>query len=296
MKLRKSWFVTLSFAMVFSLGLTQPAQGVAEPGDVIYTLGEDLDSTQRSNLLNEMGGDEESHIVEVSNEEEHEALGAYVSAEQIGSNAISSSRITIEEEGEGINVETHNINWVSEGMYANALITAGVQDAEVYVTAPFEVSGTGALTGLLKAYEAEADMEITEEQKQVANEEMVRTAELADEVGEEDATELITRIKEHLDDESIETEEDLRDLIDQIAAELGIELSEENREQLVSLFDRMKDLDIDWNQVQNQLNQLRDNFDDWVDSGEAENFFSNLMDFLNELIDTVQGWFTTEQS
>ena len=29
-------------------------------------------------------------------------------------------------------------------MYLNALMTAGVKDAKVYVTAPFEVSGTAA--------------------------------------------------------------------------------------------------------------------------------------------------------
>ena len=38
-------------------------------------------------------------------------------------------------------------------MYINALATAGVKDASVYVTAPFSVSGTPALTGIIKAYE-----------------------------------------------------------------------------------------------------------------------------------------------
>ena len=46
-----------------------------------------------------------------------------------------------------------NINWVTDAMYTNALITAGVKDAEIQITAPFKVSGTAALTGLMKAYE-----------------------------------------------------------------------------------------------------------------------------------------------
>ena len=33
-------------------------------------------------------------------------------------------------------------------MYKNALTTAGITDADVKVTAPFEASGTAALTGI----------------------------------------------------------------------------------------------------------------------------------------------------
>ena len=51
--------------------------------------------------------------------------GEYVNASTIGSRTISSSKITLADAGNGITVETNNIYWVSEGMYANALITAG---------------------------------------------------------------------------------------------------------------------------------------------------------------------------
>src|SRR5699024_5588316 len=106
-------------------------------------------------------------------------------------------------------------------------ITAGVEDADVYVTAPVEVSGTAALTGLIKAYEIAAEIEIPEEQKQVANEEMVKTAELSDSIGIEEATELMNRIKEEIAKNPVETEDDLRELIRRIAEELGITLTDE---------------------------------------------------------------------
>lgn len=61
--------------------------------------------------------------------------------------------ITILDDGSGLNVSTKNINWCTEQMYKNALTTAGITDADVKVTAPFEVSGTAALTGIYKAYE-----------------------------------------------------------------------------------------------------------------------------------------------
>ncbi|MCR6106353.1 DUF1002 domain-containing protein [Salipaludibacillus agaradhaerens] len=266
----------------------------AAPGDEIVTLGDDLSPQQRETLLNEMNvNEDEVLIVTVTNEEEHQYLGDYISASVIGSNALSSSKITLLDQGEGVDVETNRITWVSEGMYANALITAGVKDANIYVTAPFNVSGTGALTGLIKAYEASTDEVIPEDQKQVANEELVKTAELSDEYGVEDATELMARIKEALAEENIETEEDLRALIQRIAGELGMTLTDEELNGLVSLFNRMKDLNIDWDQVQNQIGKIRENIGDFLSSEEGQGFIQSILDFISNLIDIVKGWFSS---
>ncbi|WP_245828889.1 DUF1002 domain-containing protein [Salipaludibacillus agaradhaerens] len=266
----------------------------AAPGDEIVTLGDDLSPQQRETLLNEMNvNEDEVLIVTVTNEEEHQYLGDYISASVIGSNALSSSKITLLDQGEGVDVETNRITWVSEGMYANALITAGVKDANIYVTAPFNVSGTGALTGLIKAYEASTDEVIPEDQKQVANEELVKTAELSDEYGVEDATELMARIKEALAEENIETEEDLRALIQRIAGELGMTLTDEELNGLVSLFNRMKDLNIDWDQVQNQIGKIRENIGDFLNSEEGQGFIQSILDFISNLIDIVKGWFSS---
>ena len=202
-----------------------------------------------------------------------------------------SSKITLKEKGSGINVTTNHINWVTEEMYANALITAGVKDADVYVTAPFNVSGTAALTGLIKAYEESTDAVIPEEQKQVANEEMVRTAELSDRIGADKASELMTRIKEEIAENPPETKEDLRSLINKIAQELGINLTEEELNKLVELFNKMKDLNIDWDQVKGQLSDLKDNLSEVLNKEETKNFFEKIIDWFIELIDKIKNFF-----
>ncbi|WP_242293185.1 DUF1002 domain-containing protein, partial [Bacillus cereus group sp. BfR-BA-01441] len=140
----------------------------------------------------------------------------------------------------------------------NALITAGVKDAEIQITAPFKVSGTAALTGLMKAYETASNKQIPEEVKKVANEEMVQTAQLGDKIGEEKAVQLVAKIKEEIAKEQPKTTEDLRSLIKKIADQLGITLTNEQLDNLVSLFDKMKNLNIDWNQVGSQLNKAKE--------------------------------------
>lgn len=267
------------------------AEADAVPGDVIVTLGADLSPAQREDLLKEMDVTDQVETLEVTNEEEHVYLGDYISKTNIGSRALSSSKITMTQSGEGINVQTNNITWVSDKMYANALVTAGVEDADIYVTAPFEVSGTAGLTGLIKAYEVAAGVDIPEEQKQVANEEMVRTAELSESIGIDEATELINRIKEEIGDKPVESEEDLRALIQRVANELGITLSDEELNGLVSLFMRMKDLDINWDQVQDQISKVRDNLGEFLNKEETQSFLSSFLDFINQIIESIKGWF-----
>src|SRR5699024_2877313 len=110
-----------------------------------------------------------------------------------------SAKVTTAKSGTGIAVSTKNINYITAEMYQNALATAGIENAIIEVTAPFEVSGTGALTGIIKGYEVKTGEVIDEDQKMVATEEMVLTSELADEgVDEEDATEFFGKVKEEI--------------------------------------------------------------------------------------------------
>ncbi|MCF6408494.1 DUF1002 domain-containing protein [Pseudalkalibacillus salsuginis] len=263
----------------------------AAPGDIIVTLGEDLTDSEKQNLLKEMDVPADVETVTVTNDEEHQYLGEYISKAQIGSKAISSTKITVGEKDSGLNVETNNINWVTEEMYANALTTAGVTDADIYVTAPFEVSGTAALTGILKAYEVKADVKIPEEKKQVANEEMVKTVKLGDRVGAEKATELMTKIKQELAENPVETEEDLRALIQRVAEDVGIQLTDEELDGLVSLFNRMKELNIDWDQVKSNLENVRNNLGEFLNKEETQGFIRTILDFLISLIEALKNLF-----
>lgn len=261
-------------------------------GDMIVTLGENLTNEQKNMLLAEMEAPEDAQIITVTNQEEHQYLGNYVSKSLIGTKAISSSAITVGKAGSGLEVRTKNINWVTDEMYINALITAGVKDAEIYITAPVSVSGTAALTGIIKAYEISADTTIPEDVKQAANQEMVETAELGEEVGQENAAALIAKIKEQIAKNAPETDADLRAIIEQAAAELGITLTEDQILSLIDLFNKIKNLDIDWNQVGEQLNQAKDKITKFLESEEGQGFLDKLKEFFVSLIDTIKSFFS----
>lgn len=281
----------LALLIVSTTVLPIAASADAKAGDTFVTLGKDLTIEQKDAVLRDMGVSEDVETIFVTNEEEHQYLGDYISANQIGSNAISSAKITILEKGEGLDVQTNHITWVTDEMYTNALMTAGVQDAEIFVTAPFDVSGTAGLTGILKAFDAKTDLNLSEEQKKVANEELVRTAELGEEIGKDEAAKLITQVKQELAENPVETEEDLRQLIKKVADRLGIELTDAQLDKLVNLFNRIKNLDIDWGQFQNELEKVSNKLGDFLNDQDTRSFFQKVFDILGAIVEEIKSWF-----
>jgi uncharacterized protein YpuA (DUF1002 family) len=278
---------------VFLLVMPKISLADAAPGDVIITLGEDLSQEQEQSILNEMKAPENATIIKVSNEEEHKYLGDYISKAQIGTRALSSSSITIENSGSGLEVNTKNISTITDEMYLNALMTAGVKDATVYVTAPFEVSGTAALTGLMKAYEQSSDQAIPEDVKKVANEELVTTSKLGESIGKENASALMAKIKEEVAKNGIpENEQELRDIINRSADELGVTITEDQMNSLISLFNNMKNVNIDWNQVGDQLNKAKDKISKFLESEEGQGFLQSVKDFFIALWNAIVSIFS----
>ncbi|WP_019242092.1 DUF1002 domain-containing protein [Bacillus massilioanorexius] len=282
----------LTITMLCLLLLPIQAFADAQAGDVIVTLGENLTAQQKDQLLKEMDVPADVEIVTVSNAEEHEYLGDYISKRLIGTKAISSSKITLGKKNSGLIVKTNNINWVSEEMFINALATAGVKDAEIYVTAPFEVSGTAALTGIIKAYEVTADKAIPEEVKQAANEEMVTAAKLGDQIGTDEASALMTKIKEGISENKPQTEAEVKEVVDQAAQDLNISLTDEQKQSLVDLFNKLKDLNIDWNAVGDQLNKAKEKLTEFFQSEEGQGFLDKVKAFFVSIIDAIKSLFS----
>lgn len=293
MKLRKLTAILLIPALILlSMYMAPAASADAVEGDIIVILGEDLTTAQKEQVLADLDAPADAMTIQVTNEEEHKYLGSHMSKAQIGSKALSSAKIVIGKPGSGVSATSNHINWVTNDMYLNAMITAGVKDAHVSITAPFDVSGTAALTGIIKAYETTTDTEIPEEQKQVANEEIVKTAQLSDSIGAEETTTLMTNIKEELAQNQPETREEMQTMIVNIANNLNITIPEAQLNGLVDLFMNMKDANINWNAVGDQLEQAKQQFTDFIESEQGQGILAAIKDFFVGLIEIIKGWFS----
>ena len=226
-------------------------------GQACVTMGADLTNAQRAAVYADFGIPEGSvRELTVTNAEEREYLEGLVPDRKIGSVALSCIYIQTLPAGEGLSIEIHNINYCTEAMYRSALTTAGITDARVIVSAPFSVSGTGALTGAYKAYEDATGVTLSDLAKSLGAEELVLTGELAEYIGSEQAVEIIAEIKAMLDRTAEMSDQEVRSEMDGIARSYGVELSDAQRSQLLRLVRRFEGLSTE--ELQNRLVGLAD--------------------------------------
>ncbi|NLN40875.1 MAG: DUF1002 domain-containing protein [Clostridiales bacterium] len=253
------------WTIVLALILISPLSALADAIDpeIVVSLGADLNDSQQKQMLKLFGVEEdEVTILKVTNQEERDYLLGLIGEDKIGTRAISSAYVELLEEGEGIEVETHNITWVTREIYANALVTAGIENAKVIAAAPFKVSGTAALTGIMKAFEEATGIELDEEAKEIANEELVTTGELAEDIGKDEAAALIKEIKEEIAKLKTKDEAEIRKIVIEIAANLNINLSQEQIDQIVELMKKISNLDLNVEKIAGQIEKIAGSLED----------------------------------
>lgn len=275
--LKKYILLALSFVFLFSIS-------VYADSTKVVTLGKDLDQEQQDQMLEIFNvGQEEAVIIEVNNKEEREYLEGIASEAQLGTRTISSSYVEILDKDSGIIVETYNISWVTKEMYQSALVTAGIKDAKIIAAAPFTVSGTGALTGIIKAFEEATGQVISEEQKEVAIQEVYWTGDLGEDVGQDKASELVRKVKEEIVTKDIKNLDDIKNVIINIAGDLNINLENDQIENITQLMDKINGLNLDTKEIKNQLKNIGEKIEDVVKNNEeVRTLLQRILDAITE--------------
>ncbi|MBC5635536.1 DUF1002 domain-containing protein [Ornithinibacillus sp. BX22] len=225
-----------------------------------------------------------------------EDLAKYIGGNP-NSRMFSSAKITIEEEGVGLNVSIitpDNITEVTSEMYANALLTAGVENATVVVASPVKVTGHSALTGIYKAYDV-GGVELDKERMELANEELNVATDLVKDAGltSEQVSDLITQIKQAIAEQNPASIEDIERIVQEQLSKLEIKLSDEDRQLLINLFEKMRNLDINFDQVKNQLNDIASKVQGKIEDILAdEGFWDNVGSFFKKLFEAIGQFFS----
>ena len=273
---------------------------ITENDKPYLALGSDLTEEQKNTVLGYMGIDpaalENYDVVYINNQEEHQYLDSYMDSSAIGTKSLSSVVITKADKGSGINISTYNINYCTVGMYKNALATAGVTDANIIVAGPFQLSGTAALVGIFKAYEEMTGNQIEEEIVDAALNELVTTGELNKSIdGDPESVEaLIAELKEKLANGDLDTEEDIREAINELAKKYELSLSEDDIKTLIELIDALKGLDLDWDSIANQAASWADKLGvdiDSIDKEAAMGLFEKIKEVVKSIWEKIKSIF-----
>ena len=194
--MRKRLFgILLSAVLILSaMGFAIPMTAMAD-SMMVVTVGADLTEEQKNMILRyfNVAGQSYTTIV-VTNDDEWRHLGGYMSRDIVGYKTISCALIRPMTSG-GIQVKTANLTYVTSNMIASNLATAGVKNCEVLAAAPFQVSGTGALTGALMAYENLSGVTLDNAKKEAAVQEFATTYELGQTIGQQEAQQIVNDMK-----------------------------------------------------------------------------------------------------
>ena len=247
----------------------------------VVTLGADLSDEQKNTMLKYFKVDSsQAQIIYVTNQDERDHLSSYVPLEQIGTRTVSCAYVKPTTSG-GIKVRTANLNWVTCNMIASSLSTSGVTNCEVVAACPFEVSGTGALTGIQMAYETASGQKLDETKKELATEEMVVTGNLADSVGQNDATTVINQAKMQVIADNVQNADDIYNIVVNISNNNNVTLTDDEINTIVNLLQQISQQDYDYSEMQETLERVNDNV-----TGKAEES-SDSSDDEDSIVDNV---------
>lgn len=227
----------------------------------VISMANDITDAEKTQVYQYFGlAKGQAQEIVITNADERNALLGMVPEAQIGNKTVSSAYVNPTSSG-GIRVETQNLTWVTNSMLTNTLITLGITNADVKAYAPYAVSGTGALTGIMKAFETGSDdgKEITEEQKEVANEELVMTGQLGDSIGKEEASAVVNEVKTQVIKDSPKTDIEIGNIITNITNNYNVELSENDKAKMISVMSKINNLDLDYKELKDTLKVNKEN-------------------------------------
>lgn len=254
--MKKRILSSIALVLALTIGCAVPAMADSRR---VVTLGADLTQDQQNTMMKYFGVSADTvDIIYINNNDEREHLGSYVPLEQIGTKTFSCALVAPTTKG-GIQVKTANLSWVTCNMIASTLSTSGVTNCQVVAASPFEVSGTGALTGVIMAYETASDVTLDEEKKDLANEELVTTGNLADAVGQSKATAVINETKLQVIENNVTDIGEINNIVNNVSNNYDVTMSQDQSDKIAALMQKIAQQDYDITQLKATLERVQAN-------------------------------------
>lgn len=234
-------------------------QPVFADASKVVSIGNDLTAEQKKTMMKYFGisGDKSVQQITVTNKDEVSHLSGYIPLEQIGTRTVSCAYIKPTESG-GIKVRTANLQYVTANMIASTLADLGIKNCEVVSACPFQVSGTGALTGVMMAYEKATGTVINKDKKDIATQEVVITKDIAKDIGTAQAENIVNQAKTEVVQNNVTNKTDIQNTVTNIINNNNVNITEQQIDNIVDLVEDVANQDYDDSYVKN-LEEIGDN-------------------------------------
>ena len=299
----KKFFKKLAMTLGIITCISIPTSAFADihgeyPSGEILSFGSDLSDTQEAKLREYFKAPDDIEAIYVDSKMAIKQFGLDENElANFTGGWYSSAYVKLIQKESGVTVKSSNLTLVTNDMLANALITSGILNADVIASAPFEVTGESALAGILAGAESIMGGELSTSNKQAAQKEIDVSLDLAEEIGDTEASAIINEVKTAVIKDKPSSEKEIKEIVEKVENKYDVNISANIQDNMVSLMSDINDLDLDYSKLKDTLDKSASKFKDEManlgkelkDSGFFDKLFKWISEFFSSLFNSNEG-------
>ena len=208
-----------------------------------------------------------------------------ISGKTYSSNQILSSALLDLNDNDNleVSVDKSKIKTVTGDMYISALKSAGITKGHVYVTSPVSATGESALAGIMNSYEAATNVEIPENVKEAADDEISKQAEIDDNSGVDpnSLSKLVDDVKQEVSKDNITDHNTIVNIINNYVQNNNINITNTDIENLADSIEQVQN-------VQGDVNYYKGQVSDFMGNATSNGFsIDGILDWIKSFINGI---------
>lgn len=268
--------ITVAILALILVGLLMPT-GFAADSNLVITYGEttyannDYKSVVDAFFVNQANVDLNNVNSKVITADQVNKVSSGITGKSYSSSQIYSSAFLDLNDNDNleVSVDKSKITTITGNMYISALKSAGITSGHVYVTSPVSATGESALAGIMNAYEEATDVEIPENVKEAANDEIYTQAEIVENSGVDanNLSQLVDDVKQEVSNGNITDHDSIVNIINNHVQNNNINITNVDIENLADSIQQVQN-------VQGDVNYYKDKVSSFLNDGNSTGGFS----------------------
>ena len=260
--------ITIAIVALIVVGLMLPTVFSTNANSVVVTYGETTNANPNYKAsVNEFfktqaNVDLNQADVKIITASDVNKVSGSITQKTYGSDQIfSCALVDLNSDGNiNVKVDSSKITTITPKMYASALKSAGVPQANVYVTSPVPATGESALAGILNSYEVATNTVMPDEVKQAATDEITVQSDIVNsntsDVSADEISNLVSEVKVIVINNNITDHNEIVNIIKNYTINNNINLSDVDIENLANIIGELQNVS---DQAGNYENQVSSN-------------------------------------
>ena len=247
-------------------------QGFAYDSNLVITYGEatygnsNYKSFVDSFFVNQANVDLNNVNSKVITADQVNQISSSITGKTYSTNQIYSSALLDLNDNDNlkVSVDKSQITTITGDMYISALKSAGITSGHVYVTSPVTASGESALAGIMNAYEEVTDVEIPENVKEAANDEIYTQAEIVENSGvdADKLSNLVDDVKQEVSEGNITDSREIENIINNYVQNNNINITNNDIGKLADTIGQVQNVQGDVSYYKDQVSSFLNNTSD----------------------------------